>query len=82
MATTLTPKARPWHRDRFYPIGGRQFPSVTTILEVVAKPALGPWYAKEERRFFETVSHSADSAHGLKSNFFGDVRFGSLREQK
>jgi len=26
---------------------------VTTILDIIAKPALGPWYAKEERRDFE-----------------------------
>ncbi len=42
-------------RARFYPINGRLLPSVTTILEVIAKPALGPWYAKEERRYFETA---------------------------
>jgi len=30
-------------------------PSVTTILDVLAKPGLGPWYAKEERRYFETA---------------------------
>lgn len=44
-----------WDRARFYTIAGQQLPSVTTILEVIAKPALGPWYAKEERRFFETA---------------------------
>ena len=46
---------RPWDRARFYWINGRQLPSVTTILEVIAKPALGPWYAKEERRHLETA---------------------------
>ncbi len=45
----------PWDRARFYWINGRQLPSVTTILEVIAKPALGPWYAKEERRQLETA---------------------------
>ena len=34
---------------RFYKIGGEEYPSVTTILQVVNKPALGPWYAKQER---------------------------------
>jgi hypothetical protein len=28
---------------------------VTTILSVIAKPGLGPWYAREERRHFETA---------------------------
>ena len=42
-------------RARFYTIDGVQYPSVTTILEVINKPALGPWYAKEERRAFETA---------------------------
>jgi hypothetical protein len=44
-----------WDRDRFYRIGGRALPSVTTVLDVIAKPALGPWYAKEERRYFATA---------------------------
>jgi len=37
---------------RFYPIEGHRYPSVTTILDIIHKPALGPWYAKEERRVF------------------------------
>jgi hypothetical protein len=45
----------PWDRACFYWINGRELPSVTTILEVIAKPALGPWYAKEERRRLETA---------------------------
>ena len=49
------PQPSQWKRDRFYTILGRQFPSVTTILDVIAKPALGPWYAKEERRYFEAA---------------------------
>jgi hypothetical protein len=40
---------------RFYRIQGKSFPSVTTVLEVIAKPALAPWYAREERRAFETA---------------------------
>src|SRR3989454_12290747 len=54
-APALQPRQQPWYRDRFYTIQGHQLPSVTTILEVIAKPALGPWYAKEERRYFETA---------------------------
>ena len=51
---TSTPSTQ-WNRARFYTIHGRQLPSVTTILDVIAKPALGPWYAKEERRYFEAA---------------------------
>jgi hypothetical protein len=53
--TTNGAPPRAWDRARFYTIGGRQLPSVTTILEVINKPALGPWYAKEERRYFEAA---------------------------
>ena len=55
MTTTNGETPRAWDRARFYTIGGRQLPSVTTILEVINKPALGPWYAKEERRYFEVA---------------------------
>ena len=53
MGSSATTKE--WSRARFYTIRGRQLPSVTTILDVIAKPALGPWYAKEERRYFEAA---------------------------
>lgn len=35
--------------SRFYKVGEKQYPSVTTILQAVAKPALYNWYAKTER---------------------------------
>src|SRR5437899_1852156 len=44
-----------WDRSRFYQVEGCELPSVTTVLEVIAKPAMGPWYAKAERRYFETA---------------------------
>ena len=53
--TTNGASMRSWDRARFYSIAGQQLPSVTTILEVIAKPGLGPWYAKEERRYFEAA---------------------------
>jgi hypothetical protein len=34
---------------RFYEVEGRRLPSVTTILQAVAKPALIPWAANQER---------------------------------
>lgn len=35
--------------SRFYEVGGKKLPSVTTILSAVNKPALVPWAAKQER---------------------------------
>src|SRR3989454_5959068 len=55
MGSPTPTKPSQWSRARFYTIAGRQLPSVTTILDVIAKPALGPWYAKEERRYFEAA---------------------------
>ena len=36
------------------------------MLDVIAKPALGPWYAKEERRFFETAMLEVLSRPGAR----------------
>ena len=55
-----------WNRDRFYTIHGQRWPSVTTILDVIAKPALGPWYAKEERRHFEAAMLEVLSRPGAR----------------
>src|ERR1700757_3517938 len=55
MARPSAAQSAPWSRARFYTIHGRQLPAVTSILDVIAKPALGPWYAKEERRYFEAA---------------------------
>lgn len=44
------------NRGRFYEIEGVQYPSVTTILQVVGKPALVPWAAKVEREMVMEVS--------------------------
>src|SRR5690242_9432053 len=55
MAQGSATAPKPSWRDRFYTIEGQRLPSVTTILDIIAKPALGPWYAKEERRYFETA---------------------------
>ena len=43
-------------RGRFYEIDGEQFPSVTTILSVIGKPALISWAAKVEREMVMEVS--------------------------
>jgi hypothetical protein len=55
-----------WDRSRFYQIEGRQLPSVTTVLDVIAKPALAPWYAKEERRYFEAAMLEVLSRPGAR----------------
>jgi hypothetical protein len=59
-----------WWRDRFYMIDGLRLPSVTTILDIIAKPALGPWYAKEERRYFETAMLEVLSRPGARDPEF------------
>jgi len=53
-------------RARFYTIDGQHWPSVTTILDIIAKPALGPWYAKEERRYFEAAMLEVLSRPGAR----------------
>ena len=67
-APATSPKS--WWRDRFYTIEGHRLPSVTTILDVIAKPALGPWYAKEERRYFETAMLEVLSRPGARDPEF------------
>jgi hypothetical protein len=44
------PKENKWgDKSRFYNVKGKQYPSVTTILSVINKPALMQWAAKMER---------------------------------
>src|SRR5438552_10970611 len=66
MTTPSLNSPRVWDRARFYSIAGQPWPSVTTILEVIAKPALGPWYAKQERRYFETAMLEVLSKPGAR----------------
>ena len=71
MATPTTNAApRSFDRARFYTIDGRQWPSVTTVLDIIAKPALGPWYAKEERRYFEAAMLEVLSKPGARDPEF------------
>jgi len=63
---TTARRAADSDRSRFYRIDGRELPSVTTILEVISKPALGPWYAKEERRYFEAAMLDVLSRPGAR----------------
>src|SRR5262245_8750188 len=66
MALSTADASRSWDRARFYTIAGHRWPSVTTILEVIAKPGLGPWYAKEERRYFEAAMLEVLSQPGAR----------------
>jgi hypothetical protein len=66
MSSTKVTDVRQWDRSRFYTIEGRRYPSVTTVIDVIAKPALGPWYAKEERRYFETAMLDVLSRPGAR----------------
>jgi hypothetical protein len=66
MATEAARAFSPSWRDRFYTIEGQRLPSVTTVLDIIAKPALGPWYAKQERRYFETAMLEVLSRPGAR----------------
>ena len=43
-------------KGRFYRVEGKEYPSVTSILQVIAKPALVAWSAKVERELVKEVS--------------------------
>lgn len=47
--TATTQNRRQTRSGRFYDIEGRSYPSVTSILQVISKPALMNWAAKVER---------------------------------
>ena len=55
---------------RFYDIRGRQLPSVTTVLQVINRPAIGPWMAKMERQAFETAMLEVATRHATISGEF------------
>src|SRR5260370_18405508 len=70
MASSVMAPPRSFDRARFYTIDGQRWPSVTTVLDIIAKPALGPWYAKEERRYFETAMLEVLSRPGARDPEF------------
>ena len=47
------------NRDRFYTIQDTKLVSVTTVLNIVAKDALPPWYARQERNLIITSLREA-----------------------
>jgi hypothetical protein len=66
MTSSVMAPPRSFDRARFYTIDGQRWPSVTTVLDIIAKPALGPWYAKEERRYFEAAMLEVLSRPGAR----------------
>ena len=62
----LHPQKAQYDRARFYPIDGREYPSVTTIIDVLDKPALMWWAANMERRAMETALLDVLSGTGAR----------------
>lgn len=44
-----------WDRTRWYEIDGKRLVSVTSVLDIISKPALAGWFAKQERLAFEAA---------------------------
>src|SRR5262249_378680 len=55
---------------RFYAINGKEYPSVTTILQIVDKPALMHWAANMERKAFETALLDVLSKPGARDPMY------------
>lgn len=53
-------------RSRFYTVGNKEYPSVTTVLSCIGKPALIAWSAKVERDL--VIEVSADQYGDCQSN--------------
>lgn len=77
MATTPTRIARAdgfGHSSRFYDVDGQHLPSVTTILEACAKPALVPWAAKQERELVYSAVRRLIANPGVgRANFMASL---------
>jgi len=66
-------------KKHYYTVEGKYAPSVTTILDSIAKPALVPWAANEGAKFFAMNSHKllgenssmteAEMAKGIRGAF-------------
>jgi hypothetical protein len=61
------------HRGRFYDADGNKYPSVTTILSCVAKPALTFWSANVERAM--VTEAAGDLYESLKGNPISKMSF-------
>jgi hypothetical protein len=60
-------------KKHYYTVEGEYAPSVTTILDSIAKPALIPWAANEGAKFFISHAHedmkSEDMAKGIRGAY-------------
>jgi hypothetical protein len=76
-ATTAMRIARDdgWGRStRFYDVDGQRLPSVTSVLGVVAKPALIPWAAKQERELvYSAVRRLLADPEVKRDNFMASL---------
>lgn len=68
--------------SRFYDVDGQQFPSVTSILSAVAKPALVPWAAKQERELvYSAVRRLISNPEVKRENFMASLDIAVGREK-
>lgn len=56
MAKRIAKENKWGNKSRFYLVEGKEYPSVTTVLSVIGKPALIAWAAKVEREMVMEVS--------------------------
>ncbi len=75
---------------RFYPIDGDDHVSVTTALDIIAKPGLMPWYASQERKMifaaieeiYEKAPDDVDSFIKVLSDAIGVKKAAEREGQK
>ena len=84
-SATTTSRSKPERvdcdRGRFYRIRGVEYPSVTTILSIVGKPALTAWAAKVEREMVIVESGKLYSALQCQESV-NSLRWSSLLTQQ
>jgi len=64
-------------KKHYYTVGGEYAPSVTTILDSIAKPALVPWAANEGAKFFISHAHEDMKAEDMAKGIRGAYRTSS-----
>ena len=64
-------------KKHYYTVEGEYAPSVTTILDSIAKPALVPWAANEGAKFFISHAHEDMKAEDMAKGIRGAYRTSS-----
>ena len=64
-------------KKNYYTVEGEYAPSVTTILDSIAKPALVPWAANEGAKFFISHAHEDMKAEDMAKGIRGAYRTSS-----